>query len=40
LKEGRVKEIKDYVKVENGGVHRKRYDGHYMKQQIGISKVT
>jgi hypothetical protein len=26
------KEIKDIMKVEDGGVHRKRYDGHCMKQ--------
>jgi len=25
------KEIKDFMKVENGGVHRKRYNGCYMK---------
>jgi hypothetical protein len=26
------KEIKDYMKVEDGGVHHKRYDEHYTKQ--------
>ncbi len=25
------KEIKDFLKVGDGGVHRKKYDGHYTK---------
>jgi hypothetical protein len=33
------KEIKDFVKVEDGGVYHKKYDGHYMKQQIKIQKL-
>ncbi len=33
------KEIKDFVKVEDGGVHCKKYDGHCMKQQIKIQKL-
>jgi hypothetical protein len=32
------KEIKDFAKVEDGGVHHKRYDGCCMKQQIRIPK--
>jgi len=32
------KEIKDSLKVENGSVHCKRYDGHYTKQKIKIPK--
>jgi len=27
-----LKKIKDSIKVENGGVHHKKYDGRYMKQ--------
>jgi hypothetical protein len=34
------KEIKDSMKVEDGGVHYKRYDGHCTKQRIRIPKVT
>jgi len=34
------KEIKDYMKVENGSVHRKRYDGCYMKERVRIPKAT
>jgi len=34
------KEIKDYMKVENGGVHHKRYDGCCMKEQVKIPKAT
>ncbi len=34
------KEIKDSMKVEDGSVHRKRYDGCYMKQQVRIPKST
>ncbi len=26
------KEIRDFMKVEDGGVHHKRYDGHCTKQ--------
>jgi hypothetical protein len=32
------KEIKDFMKVEDGNVHYKRYDGHCTKQQIKIPK--
>jgi hypothetical protein len=32
LKREKLKEIKDSVKVEVGGVHRKRYNGRCMKQ--------
>jgi hypothetical protein len=32
------KEIKDFMKVENGSVHHKRYDGCYTKQPIRIPK--
>jgi hypothetical protein len=35
-----LKEIKDFVKVEDGGVHHKRYNGHYTKQQVKIPKIT
>ncbi len=35
-----LKEIKDFMKVEDGGVHRKRYDGCCTKQQIRIPKAT
>jgi len=38
LKEGIVEEKKDFVKVEDGGVYCKRYDGHCMKR-IKIPKV-
>jgi hypothetical protein len=31
LKEGIIKGSKGFMKVENGGVHRNRYDGHYTK---------
>jgi len=34
------KEIKNFVKVEDGGVHCKRYDGCCMKQQVKIPKAT
>jgi hypothetical protein len=34
------KEIKDFVRVEDGGVHRKKYNGHCTKQKIRIPKVT
>lgn len=33
------KEIKNFVKVEDGGVHLKIYDGHCTKQRIKIPKV-
>jgi len=33
------KEIKDFVKLEDGGMHRKRYDGHCMKWII-ILQIT
>jgi hypothetical protein len=32
------KEIKKIMKVENGSVHRKRYDGHCTKEQVRIPK--
>ncbi len=32
------KEIRDFLKVEDGGVHRNKYDGHCMKQRIKIPK--
>jgi hypothetical protein len=38
--EGELKEIKDFMKMENGNVHHKRYDGHCMKQRIKILKTT
>ncbi len=25
---GKSKDVKDFMKVENGSVHRKKYDGH------------
>jgi len=28
------------MKVEEGGIHRKRYDGHCTKQWVKIPKVT
>jgi hypothetical protein len=31
LKGGGVKKIRDFMKVEEGGVHHKKYDGHCMK---------
>jgi hypothetical protein len=34
------KEIKDFMKVENVGVHHKRYDGRCTKQRIRIPKAT
>jgi hypothetical protein len=34
------KEIKDFVKVEDGGVHHKKYDGHCTKQWVEIPKAT
>ncbi len=34
------KEIRDFMKVENGGVHHRRYDGCCMKQQVKIPKAT
>jgi hypothetical protein len=34
------KEIRDFMKVEDGGVHLKKYDGHCMKQQVRIPKAT
>jgi hypothetical protein len=40
LKEGGVKKIKDSMKMEDGEVHHKRYDGRCTKQQVKIPKVT
>jgi len=34
------KEVKGSMKVENGGVHHKKYNGHCMKQQVKIPKAT
>jgi hypothetical protein len=34
------KKVKDSMKMEYGGVHRNRYNGHYMKQWIKIPKIT
>jgi hypothetical protein len=34
------KEIRDFMKVEDGGVHCKRYDGHCTKQWVRIPKAT
>ncbi len=34
------KEMKDFMKVEEGGVHHKRYEDHCMKQWIKILKAT
>jgi hypothetical protein len=34
------KEIKDFMKVENGGVHCKRYNGCCTKQQFRIPKAN
>jgi hypothetical protein len=34
------KEMKNSMKVEKGGVHHKRYDGHCTKQWVGIPKAT
>jgi hypothetical protein len=34
------KEIRDSMKVEDGGVHCKKYNGHYTKQRIIIPKAT
>ncbi len=34
------KEIKDSMKVEDGGVHRKRYNGCCTKQWVRIPKAT
>jgi hypothetical protein len=28
------------VKVEDGGVHSKRYNGHYTKERVKIPKAT
>jgi hypothetical protein len=34
------KEIRDFMKVEDGSVHHKKYNGHYTKQRIKIPKAT
>jgi hypothetical protein len=34
------KEAKESMKVKEGGLHRNKYDGRYMKQRVKISKVT
>ncbi len=33
------KEVKDSMMVE-GGVHHKKYEGHWMKQRVRIPKAT
>jgi len=30
--------MKDSMMVEKGGVHHKKYEGHYMKQWVKIPK--
>jgi hypothetical protein len=35
---GESKEIRDFMKVEDGDVHLKRYNGHCTKQQVRIPK--
>jgi len=35
-----AKEAKDFMKVEDGGVHYNKYNGYCMKQWIKIPKVT
>jgi hypothetical protein len=35
-----LKNKKDFVNVEDGGVHHKKYDGHCIKQWVRISKAT
>jgi len=37
--EGGIIKKKDFMKVENGGVDRKRHNGHCMKQ-VKIPKAT
>jgi len=32
--EGKSKEVRNSMKVKNGSVHRKRYNGCCMKQQV------
>jgi hypothetical protein len=34
------KEVWKFMKVEEGGVHCNRYNGHYMKQCVKIPKAT
>jgi len=34
------KEIKDFMKVENGSVHHKKFNGQCIKQQIRLPKVN
>jgi hypothetical protein len=34
------KEIKDFMKVEDGGVHSRRYNGHCTKQHIRITEAV
>jgi hypothetical protein len=31
---------RDFMKVEDGGVHNKRYDARSMKQRVRIPKAT
>jgi hypothetical protein len=38
LKERGIKIVRDLVKVEDGGVQHKKYDGHYSKQKNWNSK--
>ncbi len=34
LKEGGIKKVKDSMKLEEGGVHHKRYKGHCMNNEL------
>jgi hypothetical protein len=36
----KLKEINDYMKVEDGGMHDKRYNERCTKQQVRIPKAT
>jgi hypothetical protein len=40
LKEGRIKKIRDFMKVEDGSVHCKKYNGCHMKERVKIPKAT
>jgi hypothetical protein len=32
--------VRDFMKVEEGGVHHNKYDGHCIKQLVRIPKAT
>jgi hypothetical protein len=34
------KEVRDFMEMEEKGIHRKRYDGHCIKQWVKIPKPT